>query len=89
MLGVKRLVFFTVLSAKEGVGIQSELTGIARSGLIQLEHFSRHVKHRVLSHLIPFNISRDVYTLAWIDGRSCRVTVANVSAGSSSWRRAP
>lgn len=48
------------LSAKEEVGIHTELTGTARSASIQVEHFFRHAKHADLSHIIPVNISGDV-----------------------------
>lgn len=58
-----RVVFFTGLSAEEEVSIQTELTGTARSACIQVEHFFRHAKHADLSHIIPFNISKDVNTL--------------------------
>lgn len=51
------------LSAKEEVSIQTALTGTARSASIQVEHFCRHAKHAYLSHIIPFNISKDVNAL--------------------------
>lgn len=50
------------LAAKEEVSIQTELTGKAKSGSLQVEHRFRHAKHADLSHLIPFNISKDVNT---------------------------
>lgn len=52
------------LYAKEEVGIQTQLTGNARSASIQVEHFFRHAQHADLSHIIPFNIRKPVNTLA-------------------------